>query len=60
MYPRKATRNKTAIVVERGLTEAIALLWVKQSKNRIPFACQVFHTLEKAEAWLGASASKVA
>ena len=50
--PRDATRKKTAIVVDQGLTEAILKLWVKAAGNRIPFKLWVFHTLEEAEAWL--------
>lgn len=60
MCPRNASRKKTAIVVDQGLTEAIVLLWIKQSEARMPFTCRVFHTLQEAESWLGVAESKVA
>jgi hypothetical protein len=60
LCPRNASRKKTAIVVNEGLTEAIILLWVKQPESRIPFELRVFHTLAEAKEWLGIAESKVA
>ena len=60
MCPHGASREKTAIVVERGLTEAILELWMGMARVRVPFEMKIFHTLEKAEAWLGVAESKVA
>jgi hypothetical protein len=60
MCPGKATREKTAIVVEQGLTEAILELWMGTARTRVPFEMKIFHTLQEAEAWLGVAESKVA
>jgi hypothetical protein len=60
MCPRNAKRQKTAIVIETGLTEAIVLLWIKESAHRVPFDCRVFYTLKEAEEWIGTSVSKMA
>jgi hypothetical protein len=60
MCPKGASRKKTAVVVEQGLTEAIVLLWIKTLESKVPFELQVFHTLKEAEAWLGIPDSKVA
>lgn len=60
MCPRGATREKTAIVVEPGLTEAIVELWIKEVAKKVPFELRIFHTLEEAEEWLGAAGEKVA
>ena len=60
MYPCNARHHKTAIVVDPGLTEAIALLWVKGSTHRVPFASHVFHTLSDAEEWVGSPVSGLA
>ena len=60
MCPRNATRQKTAVVVEPGLTEAIVQLWIKEAENRIPFTCRVFHTIAEAEKWVGSSVPTVA
>jgi hypothetical protein len=56
MYPAHATRRKTAIVVEPGVTEAIVLLWIKQAEQRLPFICRAFHTLTAAEVWIASGA----
>jgi hypothetical protein len=53
MCPRNATRKKTAIVVNPGLTEAFAKIWVGKSEKRVPFELKIFHTLKEAEEWLG-------
>ena len=58
--PRDATRTKTAIVAEQGLTQAILELWVSAVRKKVSFDLQVFHTLEDAEEWLGTAESKVA
>jgi len=60
MCPQDASRKKTAIVVEPGLTEAIILLWIRALESKVPFELRVFHTLKEAEAWLGITESKVA
>ena len=60
MYPCNARHHKTAMVVDPGLTEAIALLWVKGSTHRVPFASHVFHTLSDAEEWVGSPVSGLA
>ena len=58
--PRDATRTKTAIVVEQGLTHAILELWMKAVQKRVSFDLRIFHTLESAESWLGAAEAKIA
>jgi len=60
LYPRDAERNKTALVIEPGLTEAIAELFLHAGRNRLPFEMKIFHRLEDARKWLGVSDSKVA
>lgn len=60
MCPQDASREKTAIVVEQGLTEAIVELWIKELAKKVPFEIRIFHTLEEAEDWLGVVESKVA
>ena len=52
MCPENASRKKTAVVVDQGLTEAIVLLWIEHLESNLPFEIQVFHTLQEAEAWL--------
>jgi len=51
--PRNATRTKTAIVVNEGLTGAIIELWVKGVRTKVPFAIEIFRTLHDAKCWLG-------
>ena len=57
---RSATRKKTAVVVDEGLTESMVQLWVEGVDKQLPFECSMFHTLAEAEEWLGVAASKVA
>jgi hypothetical protein len=58
--PRGATRTKTAVVVNEGLTGAILELWVNALQKRVAFDIRIFHTLDEAEGWLGVAAEKVA
>ena len=58
--PRDATRTKTAIVAQQGLTQAILELWVNAVRKKVSFELQIFNTLEEAEEWLGTAVSKVA
>jgi len=55
MYPKGTSRQKTAVVVDQGLTEAIVLLWIRTLRKKVPFDLEVFHTIEKAKHWLGIS-----
>jgi len=57
---RSATRKKTAVVVDEGLTESIVQLWTEGVDKQLPFECSMFHTLAEAEAWLGMADSTVA
>jgi hypothetical protein len=52
MFSDSAPTLKSALVIERGLTEAIAQLWLQQAKGRIQFSCRIFHTLGEAEKWI--------
>ncbi len=58
--PTDATRTKTAVVVNEGLTGAIFELWVKGIQKRVAFDIRIFHALDEAEEWLGLSESMVA
>ena len=58
--PRDATRTKTAVVCEQGLTQAVIELWMDAAKKRVAFDMQMFRTLEDAEAWLGVAKEQVA
>ena len=60
IYPKDATRNKTALVIDPGLTDAIVRMWVRQYEKQLPFECRAFHSIEEAEAWLGVAAAEVA
>ena len=60
MCPANATRQKTAIVVDPGLTESIMRIWARGVDRQLQFECRVFHTMDEAEAWLGVAESKVA
>ncbi len=53
LYPENATRNKTALVIDSGITEAIADFLLDSGKNKLPFKMKIFHTLEEARKWLG-------
>ena len=58
--PTDATRTKTAIVVDEGLTGSILELWVNALQKRVAFGIMIFHTLEVAEGWLSIADSMVA
>ena len=51
--PRDATRNKTAIVVDPGLTGAIIELLVNSLQKKVAFEIDIFRTLSDAKGWLG-------
>ena len=51
--PRDATRAKTAIVVDPGLTGAIIELLVSGLQKKVPFEIDIFRTLNDAKSWLG-------
>ena len=51
--PRDATRTKTAIVAEQGLTQAILELWVNALRKKVSFEISIFNTLEEAQIWMG-------
>ena len=51
--PRDATRVKTAVVVDAGLTGSIIELWVHSIQKRLPFEIGIFRTLDEAKNWLG-------
>jgi hypothetical protein len=51
--PRNASRTKTAIVVDEGLTSAIIELWVTGLRKKVSFEIEMFRTLEEAKDWLG-------
>ncbi len=57
--PRDATRTKTAIVVDSGLTESVIELWVAATKKNVSFDMRIFETLEEARMWLGLSELQV-
>ena len=50
--PRDASRTKTAIVVEPGMTESIIQLWMNATRKRVSFDMCIFNTLREAQAWL--------
>jgi hypothetical protein len=58
--PRESTRTKTAVVAERGLTQAILELWVNAVRKKVPFEIKLFHNLKEAKDWLEVSKSLVA
>jgi hypothetical protein len=58
--PHDATRTKTAIVVDEGLTGAIIELWVNGLKKRVAFEIRIFSELEEAREWLAVAHSMVA
>ena len=51
--PRDATRTKTAVVVDAGLTGSIVELWVNSIQKIVPFEIGIFRTLDEAKSWLG-------
>ncbi len=60
LCPTEATRTKTAVVVNEGLTGAILELWAKALQKRVAFDIEMFRTLEEAESWLGVGEEQVA
>jgi hypothetical protein len=60
LCPTDATRTKTAIVVDEGLTGAILELWVNGLKKRVAFDIKIFYALNEAQAWLGVAEYMVA
>jgi hypothetical protein len=60
LCPTDATRTKTAIVVDEGLTGAILEIWVNALQKRVTFDIKIFHTLDEAQEWLGVAESMVA
>ena len=60
LCPTDATRTKTAVVMNEGLTRAIFELWVKGIQKRVAFDIEIFHTLDEAEEWLGVAEEQVA
>ena len=51
--PGDATRSKTAIVVDAGLTGAIIELVVNGLQKKVSFEVEIFRTLDDAKSWLG-------
>ena len=51
--PVDATRAKTAIVVDPGLTGAIIELLVNGLQKKVAFEIEIFRTLDDAKSWLG-------
>ena len=60
LCPTDATRTKTAVVVNEGLTGAIFELWVKGIQKRVAFDIRIFTALDEAEAWMGVAVDQVA
>ena len=60
LCPTDATRTKTAVVVNEGLTGAIFELWVKGIQKRVAFDIRIFHTLDEAQSWMGVVVDQVA
>jgi hypothetical protein len=58
--PRDATRTKTAIVAEQGLTQAIIELWANALKKQVAFEIRIFSELEEAKEWMAVAHSMVA
>lgn len=58
--PSDATRTKTAVVVDEGLTGAIIELWVTGLKKQVTFEIEIFGALDEAERWLGIHEASVA
>ena len=57
---RDATRTKTAVVVEAGLTGAIMELVMDGLKKRVAFEIEIFRTLDEAKDWLEVTESRAA
>jgi hypothetical protein len=60
LCPTDATRTKTAVVVNEGLTRAIIELWANALQKRVAFDIEIFCTQDEAEAWLGVAREQVA
>jgi len=60
LCPTDATRTKTAVVVDEGLTGAIFELWVKGIHKRMAFDVKIFHSLDEAKDWLEIDVAEVA
>jgi len=60
LCPRDASRIKTAIVVNAGLTGSIIELFVHSLKKCVAFEIEIFRTLDDAKDWLGVSEVQVA
>ncbi len=60
LCPEDATRTKTAIVVNEGLTGAVIELWVNALQKRVTFDIEIFPTLDEAENWLDIAEKQVA
>ncbi|VGO21115.1 hypothetical protein [Pontiella sulfatireligans] len=58
--PKDATRTKTAVVCDQGLTQAVIELWMAEAQKRVAFEMRMFKTLEEAEGWLGVAVAEVA
>jgi len=58
--PRSATRSKTAIVVDEGLTGSILELLVNGLKKKVAFEIAIFRTVEDAREWLEVSEASAA
>ncbi len=51
IYPENENGNKTAIVVDSGVQEALALFFIQIAKD-LPFEINVFSDLKTAEDWI--------
>lgn len=51
VYPPNATRSKTALVADQGLTAAFIAVWA-ESASGLPYEVQTFSDLETAEEWI--------
>ena len=58
LYPENAERSRTALVIDPGLTEAIAELFLNAGRSRLPFEMRRFGTLEEAQRWIGVSGGR--
>ena len=58
--PRDATRVKTAVVVDAGLTGAIIELLVNGLQKKVAFEVEIFRTLSDAKNWMGITEVSVA
>jgi len=60
LCPTDATRTKTAVVVDEGLTGSILELFVSALKKRVAFDIRIFKTLKDARKWLDIAKEQVA